>query len=193
MGCGAYSTQRSEEVQISAFLTNRQVDLVKHSWDLVKDEMEETGLRIYSRFLDNEKDLRRYFPKILQNNSKDLEKWEVNEAMLKNHALIVMEGLGAAVESIEDSTCLHAILLSVGEKHYQMRIRPQYLERLWPAIDFGLKEVLQDVYTREVKDAWKQIFMYIITKMKEGMSRARLMDRELSKSHSEEYSHISAR
>ena len=44
-----------------------------------------------------------------------------------------------------------------------------FLQRLWPSIRYGMKEVLQDVFTEEVEETWKIVFSYIISKMREGI------------------------
>ena len=41
---------------------------------------------------------------------------------------------------------------------------------------FGLKEVLQDVFTEEVEDTWRIVFNYVISKMKDGIRQNRTFD-----------------
>ncbi|ELU16329.1 hypothetical protein CAPTEDRAFT_192439 [Capitella teleta] len=93
----------------------------------------------------------------------------LDELLLKKHAHVVMEALGAAVECLEDSVFLSNVLVALGQIHATYHVKPMYLPRLWPAIRHGLKEVLQDVFTEQVEDCWRIIFNFIISKMKEGI------------------------
>ena len=45
-------------------------------------------------------------------------------------------------------------------------------QRLWPAIDFMLKEVMLYAYTVEVREAWRAIFDFLVERMEIGMRQA---------------------
>ncbi|KAK3087658.1 hypothetical protein FSP39_008833 [Pinctada imbricata] len=55
----------------------------------------------------------------------------IDEEKLRQHAVIVMEGLGAAVESLEDSIYLTNLLIAMGERHYNYKVRPDMLGRFF--------------------------------------------------------------
>lgn len=46
-------------------------------------------------------------------------------------------------------------------------------QRLWPAIDYSFRGVLSDVYEKELRNAWKTFFDYMVYKMREYMFNAR--------------------
>lgn len=48
-----------------------------------------------------------------------------DERKLNRHATIVMQGLGAAVESLEDSIFLTNILIAMGRKHAQYHVKAE--------------------------------------------------------------------
>ena len=57
---------------------------------------------------------------------------DVDRDMLQRHAVTVMEGLGAAVESLEDSDFLNSVLISIGQTHVRRNVKPQMLKvRSW--------------------------------------------------------------
>lgn len=56
---------------------------------------------------------------------EDGEELVVDEDKLRNHGNIVMEGLGAAVESLEDSVFLSNVLVSMGESHASHNVKPE--------------------------------------------------------------------
>lgn len=45
----------------------------------------------------------------------------------QKHALTVMEGLGAAVETLQDSQLLNAVLIALGQTHDKRNIKPWML------------------------------------------------------------------
>lgn len=49
----------------------------------------------------------------------------LDEERLRAHSRIVMDGLGAAVESLEDSVILTNILIVMGERHAGYNVRPE--------------------------------------------------------------------
>lgn len=49
----------------------------------------------------------------------------LDEEKLRTHSRIVMDGLGAAVESLEDSVILTNILILMGERHAAYQVRPE--------------------------------------------------------------------
>ncbi|CAG5136397.1 unnamed protein product, partial [Candidula unifasciata] len=60
-------------------------------------------------------------------NDKNELEWEVDRDMLQRHAVTVMEGLGAAVESLDDSDFLNSVLVSIGQTHVKRNVKPQML------------------------------------------------------------------
>nr|KAI8735342.1 neuroglobin [Biomphalaria glabrata] len=60
-------------------------------------------------------------------NEKNELEWDVDRDMLQRHAVTVMEGLGAAVESLDDSDFLNSVLISIGQTHIKRNVKPQML------------------------------------------------------------------
>lgn len=44
-----------------------------------------------------------------------------------------------------------------------------FLKRLWPSLNYGLKQCLQENYTKEVNESWKKVYFYVCFHMKRGM------------------------
>ena len=70
------------------------------------------------------------FPKIVQMNKDNMLESKVDREMLQRHAVTVMEGLGAAVESLDDSRYLNTVLISIGQTHVQRNVKPAML-KVW--------------------------------------------------------------
>ncbi|KAL5009298.1 hypothetical protein ScPMuIL_014879 [Solemya velum] len=96
----------------------------------------------------------------------------VDDNKLRNHGTAVMHGLGAAVESLEDSMFLTDILISIGEKHFEYQVKPEMMAYFWPAIRDTWREKLKYEFTEEAESAWKHVFEYMASKIVEGIIRA---------------------
>ncbi|KAH9492894.1 hypothetical protein Btru_032566 [Bulinus truncatus] len=103
-------------------------------------------------------------------NEKNELEWDVDKDMLQRHAVTVMEGLGAAVESLDDSDFLNSVLVSIGQTHIKRNVKPQMLRRLWPSLNEGFSKMLGERYNKETMDAWRRLYNYISFQMKKGMS-----------------------
>ncbi|KAK3092881.1 hypothetical protein FSP39_008346 [Pinctada imbricata] len=155
--------------QLNTYLTSRQIHLVQDTWEEIKDDLAKLGVIVFLRFFETEPGLKSLFPKIVQMNSENQLEWDIDKDMLQKHAVTVMEGLGAAVESLEESDFLNSVLVSIGQTHIKRQVKPQMLKRLWPSLNYGLKQVLQAKYTKEVNEAWRKVYFYICFHMKRGM------------------------
>ena len=84
-------------------------------------------MRAIFRFFETEPDMKSIFPKIVRMNNESQLEWDIDREMLQKHAVTVMEGLGAAVESLDDSDFLNSVLISIGQTHFHRHVRPQML------------------------------------------------------------------
>ena len=80
------------------------------------------------RLFEAEPDMRSLFPKVFQINSDNQLEIDIDRDLLKKHAAIVMEGLGAVVEIMDDSDFLNNVLISIGQTHYHRHVRPSMLK-----------------------------------------------------------------
>ncbi|ESO93594.1 hypothetical protein LOTGIDRAFT_232639 [Lottia gigantea] len=128
----------------------------------------------FYRFFETEPDMKALFPKIVQMNESNQLEWQMDRDMLQKHAVTVMEGLGAAVESLEDSDFLNSVMVSIGQTHVRRNVKPQYVKKLWPSLHYGLGVCLGDHYNKEVSEAWRKVYIYISAQMTRGMKNPNL-------------------
>ena len=83
---------------------------------------------LYFRFFETEPDMKAFFPKIVRMNNDSQLEWDVDREKLQKHAIRVMQGLGAAVDSLDDSDFLNSVLISVGQTHFHRQVRPTMLK-----------------------------------------------------------------
>lgn len=123
---------------------------------------------------------------------------------LSRHASNVMHSLGAAVESLDQSEFFNGIVENIGQSHGQRKIKPKMLEvwkqkmerlwllfktsvlsfeksflfqLLWPSLNYGLKQVLKEMYTKEVAASWKKVYFYLCKHMKQGIKEYHMKDK----------------
>ncbi|WAR19739.1 NGB-like protein [Mya arenaria] len=159
----------SRDKHLHMVLSTEQVKLVQGSWELLKDDLGRLGLIVFLRLFEMEPQMKTVFPKIVQMNHDNKLETNIVKDMLQRHAVTVMEGLGAAVESLDDSRILNSVLISIGQTHVQRQVKPQMVKKLWPSLNYGLQEVLEENYTKNVAEAWKTVYDYICVYMKMGM------------------------
>lgn len=154
---------------LRALLSTKQIHLVQSSWDLIKCDLHRLGLVVFLRFFETHPSIKSVFPKIVQMNNENQLEYNIDEEMLQKHAITVMEGLGAAVENLDDTHFLNGVLIAIGQTHMHRSVKPNMLKNLWPSLNYGLSVVLEDAYTKEVAEAWRKVYDYICLYMKLGM------------------------
>ncbi|XP_063425414.1 cytoglobin-1-like isoform X3 [Mytilus trossulus] len=168
MGC-TYSDVRFDNpgLQITSFVTEEEVKLVHESWNIIKNDTN-VGLHMFKRFFQMHPEFKKLFTEQMTVEDNDLL---VDEEKLRHHGNIVMEGLGAAVESLDDSVFLSNVLVTMGESHARHNVKPEMVILLWPAIRDAFNGCLGTDFTTQMATAWEHVFEYMATKFKEGLRK----------------------
>ncbi|KAL8589738.1 hypothetical protein ACOMHN_027246 [Nucella lapillus] len=155
--------------QLDRHLTPAQVKVVQETWQILRQDLASLGMAVFINFFETEPDLKMLFPKIIRLNESAQLEWYVDRDNLQRHAVTVMEGLGAAVESLENCQFLNNVLIALGQTHVKRNMKPTMLKRLWPSLEVGLGVMLGERYTPETAEAWRKLYHYICLQMKRGM------------------------
>ncbi|XP_076095639.1 cytoglobin-1-like isoform X2 [Mytilus galloprovincialis] len=168
MGC-TYSDVRFDNpgLQITSFVSEEEVKLVQDSWKMIKNDTN-VGLHMFKRFFQMHPEFKKLFTEQMTVEDNDLL---VDEEKLRHHGNIVMEGLGAAVESLDDSVFLSNVLVTMGESHARHNVKPEMVILLWPAIRDAFNGCLGTDFTTQMSTAWEHVFEYMATKFKEGLRK----------------------
>ncbi|XP_052106725.1 cytoglobin-1-like [Mytilus californianus] len=168
MGC-TYSDVRFDnpDAQITSFVSEEEVKLVLDSWIILRNDTN-VGLHIFKRFFQLHPEFKKLFTEQMMVEDDDLK---VNEEKLRHHGNIVMEGLGAAVESLDDSVFLSNVLVTMGESHARHNVKSEMVILLWPAIRDAFNGCLGSDFTAQMATAWEHVFEYMATKFKEGLRK----------------------
>jgi len=88
---------------------------------------------------------------------------------LRNHADAFIHILQAVIRSLEDkSTSISNRLHRLGEFHVPLKVDIVHYWRIWPAVDYMLKETLSHLYTDDAHEAWSIVFDYMAERMATG-------------------------
>lgn len=171
-GVSRQSVLRGEaDAELSTALTPRQAQLVRSTWAVLSQDLAGTGVIVFKRLLTRYPELCRLFRKFMTLREDGSYEWDMEG--LQRHALLVMQGLEAAVENLDDSRVLADILYELGRKHARFNVQEDMFDKLWQALKFGLESTLQERFNREVAQAWFLVFRFLSRRIIEGMHKAR--------------------
>ncbi|XP_069117999.1 cytoglobin-1-like isoform X2 [Argopecten irradians] len=159
--------------RLSSYLTPAEKATLKSSLEFIKDDLHDLGVIVFVRFFETEPKLKHLFPKIVRVNEKNELELEMDGEMLRKHGHNVMHTLGAAIENMEESDFMNTVITAIGSTHVRRKVKGKMLYHLWPSMDYGLRDMLQERYTREVAAAWKKLFYYTVNQMRRGMKAHR--------------------
>lgn len=80
---------------------------------------------LHCSFLSREHEMRKLFPRMVLEDGE--EKFRIDPAEVRRHALMVVEGLGLAVDYLQDTDKLNRFLRIVGTRHHHANVKPEML------------------------------------------------------------------
>ncbi|XP_070180556.1 neuroglobin-like [Littorina saxatilis] len=174
MGCQTSKSGQQDELdadkELGDFLTPEEVELVRNTWEIVKQDIPGTGIYMFTRLFELQSDFKKMFKRMMTQTETGEYDFDWNK--LGNHANIVMNALDNAVDGMGDSSYLSKGLTELGERHKMYSVKPEMVPLMWPAVRDALKQALSEDFTVETELAWKHVFDYIVCKMTSGMRRA---------------------
>jgi hemoglobin-like flavoprotein len=129
-------------------MTPKQQELVRTSFEMILPQQEKLAEFLYQ-------ELFRMEPK-----STVLFRGNMEEQRAK-----LLRMLRLAVENIDNPSELQPMLYNLGMIHQSFGIEPHHFISFGQALVFGLKNVLNERFTPEMEDAWKDAYHYFILMM----------------------------
>ncbi|MFZ4621978.1 MAG: globin domain-containing protein [Bacteroidota bacterium] len=129
-------------------MTPKQQELVRTSFALALPHQEKFAEHLYQ-------ELFRMEPKSIA-----LFRGNMDEQRAK-----LLRMLRLAVENIGNPEELQPMLYNLGMIHQSFGIEPHHFISFGQALVFGLKNVLNEKFTPEIEDAWKDAYHYFILMM----------------------------
>lgn len=176
MGCSASlalvsnTKCRSESLMnYVQYITPEDKRLVRKTWNRLSRDMPGLGVNIFLRIFVLKPDLKQIFP-FRDFGEDDL----VTDSCFRGHASRFVQAIGAAIDNMDDlHNAMGPMLEGLGGQHLHYEgFKPEYWDIFIEAVLDIWKLKLRRKFTSNVSDAWKILFEFMCSKLKEGYNEA---------------------
>jgi hemoglobin-like flavoprotein len=136
-------------------MTPRQIDLVQHTFALVKPMAAAASEMFYARLFQLDPSLRSMF-------RNDMSK----------QGQMLMSMIGAAVAGLRNLESLSPVVRQLGARHVNYGVQPEHYDTVGVALLWTLEQGLGDDFTPEVRDAWAAAYGLLSEVMQLGAMEA---------------------
>lgn len=140
-----------QRAMIGGFLTEREVSLVRDSFQQLLEHGDSAVIRFYENLFERQPDLRALF-------STDVER----------QARKFLQSLKVIVTSLGSTDRAAPVLQRLGVRHEGYGVRPEHYEIVGSVLLDTLDEILGDAFSRETREAWASAFGLISSVMREA-------------------------
>lgn len=91
---------------------------------------------------------------------------------MKEQGRKLMEMIGIAVAGLDDIASLVPALHGLGEQHVGFGVKGPHFDSVGAALLWTLGQGLGDAFTKEVEEAWTEVYGVLAGTMKEGLGSA---------------------
>ncbi|XP_048737254.1 uncharacterized protein LOC125652250 [Ostrea edulis] len=148
--------------------TEVQKQLVKTTWDVVRDDISKVGVITFLRLFEKCPDVQDLFVPFRGLTSEELR----HNVGLREHGLRVMGTIEKCITRLDKPEKLIAMLETLGEKHIMFDTKAEYFDLLSPQLIQAIKPAIGDQWTPAVEQAWINFLLYITGIMKNAMLQA---------------------
>ncbi|XP_028994065.1 x globin isoform X2 [Betta splendens] len=115
---------------------------------------------------------------------EDLERLKTSRE-LRAHGLRVMSFIEKSVARLEQLERLEALALELGKGHFHYNAQPKYYSYVGAEFICAVRPILKEQWTPELEEAWKTLFQYVTTLMKQGYEEESARQQQLALSPKE--------
>ena len=135
-------------------MTSRQKQMVRQSFQAVREMAGPVATLFYGRLFEMEPELRRMF-----------------HGDIGRQGVKLMEMLTTVVEHLDRLETLSPALQAMGQRHVAYGVVPRHYELVEQALIWSLTQALDGGLDAEEKAAWHEVISHIATAMQEGANR----------------------
>ena len=158
------------------YFTRREKRLIRVTWDLVKHDELSIGIRIFRRLFEVKPEAKQLFPfRQLQGDAL------LSDPLFRSHAMRFMQAIGSTVRHLDalDVSC-GPTFEQLGRRHVMLVdnfLTSGYLSAFVESVATVFEQVLPvdntvDCDAKEVYDAWRNVFTFVVNHMREGYKLA---------------------
>ncbi|XP_029937787.1 x globin [Myripristis murdjan] len=174
--------EKITEAAAPAHLTEQQIQMIKESWKVIRDDIAKVGIIMFVRLFETHPECKDVF--FLFRDVEDLERLRTSRE-LRAHGLRVMSFIEKSVARLDQLERLETLALELGKSHYRYNAPPKYYSYVGAEFICAVQPILKDRWTPELEEAWKTMFLYVTGLMKQGYQEESNRQRQLAVSPKE--------
>ncbi|XP_007549261.1 x globin [Poecilia formosa] len=163
----------------AAHLSEEQVQMIKDSWKVIRDDIAKVGIIMFVRLFETHPECKDVF--FLFRDVQDLERLRTNRE-LRAHGLRVMSFIEKSVARLDQPERLEALAVELGKSHYHYNAPPKYYNYVGAEFICAVQPILKERWTTELEEAWKTMFQYVSSLMRQGYQDESARQRNLAAS-----------
>ncbi|KAM3870784.1 x globin [Diretmus argenteus] len=157
--------ERTTEAAAAVHLSEEQIQMIKESWKVIQDDIAKVGIIMFVRLFETHPECKDVF--FLFRDVEDLERLRTSRE-LRAHGLRVMSFIEKSVARLDQLERLEALALELGKSHYRYNASPKYYSYVGAEFICAVQPILKERWTAELEEAWKTMFLYVTSLMKQG-------------------------
>ncbi|XP_049917207.1 x globin [Epinephelus moara] len=177
-----FGGKTTEDGAAALYPSEDQVQMIKESWKVIRDDIAKVGIIMFVRLFETHPECKDVF--FLFRDVEDLERLR-NSRELRAHGLRVMSFIEKSVARLDQLERLEALALELGKSHYHYNAPPKYYSYVGAEFICAVQPILKERWTAELEEAWKTMFQYLTSLMKQGYEEESNRQRHLAHSPKE--------
>lgn len=177
-----FGGKTTEDGAAALYPSEDQVQMIKESWKVIRDDIAKVGIIMFVRLFETHPECKDVF--FLFRDVEDLERLR-NSRELRAHGLRVMSFIEKSVARLDQLERLEALALELGKSHYHYNAPPKYFSYVGAEFICAVQPILKERWTAELEEAWKTMFQYLTSLMKQGYEEESNRQRHLALSPKE--------
>ncbi|XP_041828061.1 x globin isoform X1 [Melanotaenia boesemani] len=171
--------ERSRDEAAAAHPSEEQIQMIKDSWKVIRDDIAKVGIIMFVRLFETHPECKDVF--FLFRDVEDLERLRTNRE-LRAHGLRVMSFIEKSVARLDQLEILETLAVELGKSHYHYNAPPKYYSYVGSEFICAVQPILKEKWTTELEEAWKTMFQYVTSLMKQGYQEESIRQRHLASS-----------
>ncbi|XP_059209937.1 x globin [Centropristis striata] len=157
--------ERTTDAAAAVRPSQDQIQMIKDSWKVIRDDIARIGIITFVRLFEAHPECKDVF--FLFRDVQDLERLRTSKE-LRAHGLRVMSFIEKSVARLDQLERLEALALELGKGHYHYNAPPKYYSYVGAEFICAVQPILKERWTTELEDAWKTMFQFVTSLMKQG-------------------------
>ncbi|AWP16666.1 putative neuroglobin-1-like [Scophthalmus maximus] len=157
--------------------TEDQIQMIKESWRVIRDDIAKVGIIMFVRLFETHPECKDVF--FLFRDVEDLERLRTSRE-LRAHGLRVMSFIEKSVARLDQLERLEALALELGKSHFHYNAPPKYYSYVGAEFICAVQPILKERWTAELEEAWKTMFQYVTSLMRQGYQEESARQRHLT-------------